>query len=85
MKEIFTYKKLPYNLRNSNGTNVPTARTSEFGTENIRLIGQKVRQKLPDELRYSPTLNIFKTTIKQTKLDYSCRLCKKYILNLGYI
>ena len=55
MKEIVTYKKLSHNLRNSNCVNFPPARTSQYDTENIRFIGQKVWQKLPDEIKFSKT------------------------------
>ena len=56
MKNALTYKKLPFNLRNSNGIVLPPDRTSQFGTENIRFIGKKVWQMLPDELKESATL-----------------------------
>ena len=42
MKNIFVERELPYNLRTSKGIILPQAKTSSFGTENIRFSGQKI-------------------------------------------
>ena len=76
MKNIFVERELPYNLRTSKGIILPQAKTSSFGTENIRFIGQKIWQKLPKDVKESPTLLIFKAKIKRMQFECSCRLCK---------
>ena len=85
MKNIFVERDLPYNLRTSKGSILPPAKTSSFGTENIRFIGQKIWQKLPKDVKESPTLPIFKAKTKKMQFEYSCRICKIYISNVGFI
>ena len=41
--------------------------------------------KLPKEIKESQSLDIFKRNIKAIPLDCSCKLCKSYIANLGFL
>ena len=86
MAEIFVTKDVPYNLRSSNNLVLPRARSSSYGTDTIRFIGQKLWQTLPREIKESQSLEIFKRNIKSIKMfDCSCKLCKSFIPNLGFL
>ena len=70
MTDVFTHKTPQHNLRKSNCIMFPPpTRRSKSDAGNIRFIGQGLLQKLPDELKESPTLNIFMDKMEQTELD----------------
>ena len=48
--EVFDTKDVPYNLRSSNNLVLPSARSSLYGTDTNRFIGQKLWQTLPREM-----------------------------------
>ena len=86
MEDIFVERKNIYNLRNNDGILVPRANTTAHGIETIRYIGSRLWQTLSSEIRESRTLEIFKGLIKTWTTDKcSCRLCKNFIPNLGYL
>ena len=49
MLEIFEEKALPYQLRCSSTLNLPKVRTTCYGTDTVRFMGQKAWAKLPIE------------------------------------
>ena len=51
----------------------------------FRFVGQKLWQIVPKEIKETQSLDIFKRNIKAIPLDYSCKLCKSYIVNLGFL
>ena len=87
MAEVFVTKDVPYNLRSSNNLVLPRARSSLYGTDTIRFIGQKLWQTLPREIiKESQSLEIFKSNNKSIKtFDCSCKLCKSFIQNLDFL
>ncbi len=85
MKDMFAERESPYNLRTSKGIILPHSKMSSFCAENIRFIGQKIWQKLPNDVKESRTLSIFKAKIEEIQVEFSSILCKKYIYNVGFI
>ena len=86
MAEVFVTKEVPYNLRGSNNLALPRARTNLYGIDTIRFVGQKLWQTLPREIKESQSLEIFKRNIKTIRtFDCSCKLCKNFITNLGFL
>ena len=71
MKEVFVSRHIPYNLRTGNELELPNAKTGIIS--------------LPREIKESQSLETFKTKIKTIKLQCSCRLCKLFVPNLGFI
>ena len=52
----------------------------------LRTLGPKIWNLIPDSIRKSPTLSIFKCSIKKWKPHKCpCRLCKDFIKDLGFI
>ena len=80
MKQIFEDKILPYNLRNTGTLLLPKVRTTAYGVETVRFLGQRLWEKLPDALKNAKCLESFKREIKSTELQCNCRLCKVYRL-----
>ena len=85
MSEVFVSNVVPYNLRGSTNLVLPKARTNLYGIDTVRLVGQKSWQTLPKEIKESQTLDIFKRNIKAILLVCSCKLCKSFIVDLGFL
>ena len=93
MKEVFPFNT---NLLTSN----PSAETRQeslfynpvnpkkvyMGLETLRVLGPKIWNLLPKNIKLAPSLSVFKEKIKSwVPLKCPCRLCKVYITELGFI
>ena len=86
MKDIFQERSMNYNLRHGNDAQLPKVRTTSFGIETIAYLGNRLWQLLPQEIKQSNTLPIFKKRIKCWKGgECNCRLCKRYIPQVGFL
>ena len=86
MKNVFPDREVSYNLRNMNPFQSRNVSTVYNGTETIAFRGPKTWALLPDEIRESETLIEFKTKIKKWEpKGCTCRICKTFIQNLGFI
>ena len=86
MKDIFHFAQKPYNLRNDSTLERRANRTVYFGTESISSLAPKIWEIVPCEIKNAKSLDIFKKRIKLCTTDKCpCRLCKKYIGNVGFI
>ena len=76
----------PYNLRNAPTFKVTNPHTVYNGTETISFRGPKTWALLPNSIKQSKSLAEFKAKIKCWKPEgCTCRLCKVYISNVGFI
>ena len=74
-----------YDLRGNNflGRRVKSVR---YGTESISFLAPKIWEILPNEIKDSDTLQIFKAKIKEwVPVECPCRLCKVYLPQVGFI
>ena len=86
MMEIFEEKAMPYQLRSSSNLNLPKVRTTCYGTDTVRFMGQRTWAKLPIEVKTSVSLTVFKKHLKTTKCKHcNCRICKTFIYGLGFL
>ena len=86
MSEIFTPKNTGCNLRGGNKLNSNNIKSVSNGTGATSYLTPKIWEQVPDEIKNSSSLNIFKRKIK-TWIPNSCpcRICKTYIPDLGII
>ena len=85
MKSIFTERDVQYSLKSKNHLHLPNAKTAKYGIENIPYIGHNLWASLPEEIKDSDTLTVFKQNIKSWKgSTCNCRLCKVFITGLGF-
>ena len=86
MSELFTFKEMVYNLRGADKLKTSNIRTTNYGSETISYLASKIWEQVPEEIKNSSSLNVFKGKIK-TWIPSSCpcRLCKDYIPNVGYL
>ena len=87
MNDILTSdENASYNLRSGVTVTRRNIRTNKFGFETITTIGAVLWQNLPNDIKNSESLNIFKHRIKQwTPHNCPCKICRNLIKNLGYI
>ena len=73
--------------QNTNGSwIIPKVRTENNGKETLRYRGPVTWNLLPSEIKSAKTLNLFKDKIKKWKpTGCTCKLCKVYIKNIGYL
>ena len=73
-------------IRGNNEWVIPRVKTVNKGLETIRYRGPKTWELVPEEIKNSKSLPVFKDKIKDWKpLGCTCRLCKTYVNDLGYI
>ena len=86
MNETFVERNNNYSLR---GNNVLTRRrviSVRYGTETVSFLAPKIWDILPKDIKDSESLDIFKRKIKKwIPSECPCRLCKKYVLQVGFI
>ena len=86
VQELFKENDNAYNLRKKGHWEVPNVRTVNYGLETIRYRGPKTWELLPKEIREAKSLLEFKAKVKHWKPQgCTCRLCKNYIFNLGFV
>ena len=87
MRDIFHFQENGnYNLRS--GTHLASRNTkiTLFGKETVSNIGTKIWSLLPDILKNSSSLQVFKNKLKEWKpTRCPCRLCKIYIQHVNFI
>ena len=87
MKEVFEIQNPAYNFR-SEATHFKreNVKTTHHGIQSVRYLGPKIWDTVPNNVKNCSSLNKFKNSIKSWKPDECpCRLCKKYIAQVGLI
>ena len=87
MTEIFKFcDNASHNLRSGQVPERRHKRITNFGEEPIPSLGAKIWAVIPENLRQSTSLHSFKQGIKKWNPgNFSCRLCKIYVQNVGFI
>ena len=85
MNTIFKLKQNTYNLRKFHALESQIRRTKKFCLDIAHRVSQ-LWKNVPEELRNSVSLLIFKESIKKVPLiSCSCHRCKTYTNHVGYI
>ena len=83
---IFHFLSKIYNLRNTRLLLRKTNRTVFYGTESFFSLAPRIWELIRHSLKDETGLSQFKTKIKTwTTSQCLCRLCKKYIVHIGFI
>ena len=80
MKSIFTERDVQYSLKSKNHLHLPNAKTAKYGIENIPYIGHNLWASLPEEIKDSDTLTVFKQNINCGKEVLATADCAKFLL-----
>ena len=86
MGEIFKLKDIHYGLRTQVSFKDNNINTVHYGEQSISHLAPRIWKLVPNDIKLSTTLKSFKSKI-QYWIPHSCpcRLCKKYVQNLGFI
>ena len=77
IKPFFTVKEISYNLCNGHILNLPSARTTYYGTNSILFRACQVWNNLPLSIKQSQSILEFKTNIKALRnIECLCKICK---------
>ena len=86
MKSLFQFCLNQYHLRNFQGFSTEKRNTVNYGLEILTYRAPAIWAKLPSKYVLATSLDEFKSKVKFWKCENcSCRLCKKYRPNLGYM
>ena len=86
MLDLFKEGTHSYNLRNSLICGSYKIKTVRYGIDTITYLGPKICSIIPNEIRESASLETFRQKIKLWKPNSCpCRICKKYIANVGFV
>ena len=86
MRDVFTERNNQCNLRSENHLQLPVAKTTTYGLENIEYRGCLLLSTLPKEVKDSNTLSEFPRKIKQSDgKSCVCSLCKIFVKYLGFL
>ena len=68
MSDLFKLKKTTYNLQNTNALSSTNTKTTNYGINSISFLAPKIWDLVPDEIKISKSLNIFKQKTKYGNL-----------------
>ena len=75
-----------YNMRNCSYFAMPRPKTVNHGLESLSYIGSKLWNSIPSHMKEIDSINEFEHVIKTWKPGLcSCKLCKVYLQNIGYL
>ena len=87
MQEVFLVKEHGnYNLRNQTDFVIPQVKSVNYDLESMRVLGAKIWDGLPNDLKIKESVDSFKTAINRWKPEACpCHLCKTCLQNKGYL
>ena len=86
LNEVFVPRQCSYELCGNNFLERRRVKSVRYSTESISSLASKIWEILPNEIKDSDTLQIFKVKIKKwVAVECPCRLCKIYLPQVGFI
>ena len=84
--EFLTNRALNYNLRHASTFIRDKVSTTYYGTNSLQILGPKIWDLLPPDIKSAESLESFQAKIKTWKVENCpCRLCKVFIAGLGFL
>ena len=86
MRDVFKLRENTYDLRNFHIFESQNHRTKKFGLDSTAYRASQLWKNVPEEIRNSTSLPMFKKKTKKVPLiSCSCNCCRKYIHHVGFI
>ena len=87
MSEIFRFEENnTYKLRSGSHLRRTNTHTVHYGLESVSTLGAKIWSLIPETIKASKSLQIFKRKIKKWIPEHCpCRICKTYVSQIGFI
>ena len=84
--DFFPLRSVEYNLRTQTDFIKPSTNTTRYGLKSLNFFASKMWDMIPDEIKSSSTVEIFKNKIRKWwPTDCDCHICRTYVSKLGYI
>ena len=86
MKEVFKIQNPAYNFR-SEATHFKSenVKTTHYGIQSVGFFWSKMWDMVPKNIKNCSSLNKLKNSIKLWPNEFPCRICQKYIAQVGFI
>ena len=87
MSDIFNIKdNISHNTRHKNCFySLSNHKTDLYGINSLSYFDPTVWSMMPDDIKNSVSLEVFKSKIKSWKItNCTCKLCRSYVQGLGY-
>ena len=87
MNEVFKLRNTSqYNLTHTSHFYTAQIHSDYNGTESASYLGRKILEQIPAEIKNKDSVDGFKKEIKKRKpTECSCRICKIFVSNLGFV
>ena len=86
IKNVFHFNtNIPYNLRSRSELYSRNPKTVKYETENTSYLAPKIWSLVPNAIKSSKSLDVFKSKIRQWEPDCPSLLCKNYLQHVGFI
>ena len=87
MNDIFRFSKNSvYSLRSGIQLKKPSINTVQFRSESTVYLGAQIWELIPENIKSSESVDIFKSKIKNWVPEICpCRLCKTYDTHVGFV
>ena len=83
---LFQFRENSYNLRNFQQLESSAKKTTKMGLETISYCGRKLWNLVPQEIKESALFFLFKDKIKKWNCtNCPCRLCRTFLVNVGFM
>ena len=76
---------IPYNLRSRSELYSRNQKTVKYRTETISYLAPKTWSLVPNAIKSSKSLDVFKFKIRQWEPDCPCQLCNNHLQHVGFI
>ena len=84
--DIFPLRSVDYNLRTQTDFIKPSTNTTRYGLKLLNFFASQVRDMIPEEIKSSSTVEIFKNKIRKWwPTDCDCHIYRAYISKQGYV
>ena len=64
LRELFNKQETQYDMRDNEKFSLPQCNTIIYGRNSVKYVGAKLRNDIPSLIRKSPSLNTFKSAVK---------------------
>ena len=87
MKQVFDFKGPYYNIcSETSQSRRENIKATHYGIQSVKFLGPKIWAMVSQNIKPCKSLQEFKRLIKVWKLETCpCRMCKKYVANIGFI
>ena len=86
LDEFLISRELNHNLRNKSIFLREKSSSTKYGTNSLRILGPKVWEIIPNEIRNAQSLECFENKMRNWKVqNCPCNLCKEYVEGIGFV